>query len=382
MKRDIDTPNLRNAFRQEPERCHAALMQAARSVQEETKMKRASFRAVLIAVLILAAMTAVALAVGNAGLVDWFGNFYGSSIPQSAQEVLSATEQETFTAGPVSFTVKETLADGHVVYLTAEAKTADGSPAVLYMGNADPTDPIGETLAAALDADGITADTTFAGAAQTADLPLYSVLAWMKPIADVAIHEEMRDAAYGEDGSVLLIDMLSTDPGAAGNAFTVDIMFMARELDPVTLERKEDRCWKAEGTRTIPVNGVVAESTYAVSSVDKLLKCLTVTQVKAERTCAGVYVTVCVSIDEGLTLDDVMFAGSIRVLDADGNKFPTGLNLTAEYFNGDGSAFPNDFDSATLIVSALQYRIMIGADSLPDSMLLTDGTVKVFAEAE
>jgi hypothetical protein len=37
MKRTVDELNLRNAFRQEPERCHAALMDAARSVKEETK---------------------------------------------------------------------------------------------------------------------------------------------------------------------------------------------------------------------------------------------------------------------------------------------------------------------------------------------------------
>lgn len=380
MKRTVDELNLRNAFRQEPERCHSALMDAARSVKEETKVKRASLRAVLIAALILAAMTAVALAVNGAGLADWFGNFYGSTVPRAAQEVLSSTEQKTLEGGPISFTVKETLADGHIVYLTVEAKTADGSPAVLYMGNADPTDSIGETLAAALDTPGVAPDTTLAQAAQIAGVPLYSVLAWMNPAQDLAVSAEMMDAAYREDGSILLIDMLSAKSGADGSALAVDITCNATELDPATLKPVEGRSWKTAYAREIPVNGTVAEKTYAVSSGEKLLQCLTVTQVQAEQTCAGVYVTVSAAVDGGLTLDDVMFAGSIHVLDAQGNKFPTGLNLTVEYLTADGSGFPNDWDSAAQPISALQYRIMIGADSLPGSLLLTDGTVEVLAE--
>jgi len=71
MKRETELLNLRNAFPDEPESCHEALVQAARSVREDEPVKKVTFRAVLIAALIIAAMMAVAVAANNAGLVDW-----------------------------------------------------------------------------------------------------------------------------------------------------------------------------------------------------------------------------------------------------------------------------------------------------------------------
>ena len=68
MKRDMDNLDLRAAFRPMPEECHAALMDAARSVKEEKEMKRASFRVVLIAAMIIMSMMAVAFA-GFGGLI-------------------------------------------------------------------------------------------------------------------------------------------------------------------------------------------------------------------------------------------------------------------------------------------------------------------------
>ena len=51
MKRDPDELNLRDAFRPIPDACRDALMDAARSVREEEKMKRFTFRTVLIVAL-------------------------------------------------------------------------------------------------------------------------------------------------------------------------------------------------------------------------------------------------------------------------------------------------------------------------------------------
>jgi hypothetical protein len=267
-------------------------------------------------------MTAVALAVNGAGLADWFGNFYGSTVPRAAQEVLSATEQKTLEGGPIAFTVKETLADGHIVYLTVEAKTADGSPACCTWATPIPPIPIGETMAAALDTPGVAPDTPSPGRAdrQHSSLQRAGV---DEPHADLAVSAEMMDAAYREDGSILLFDMLSANPARTGSALAVDITPTQRSWTGDAQARKA-----AVGKpRTHAKSRSTARSPKKVCRFlrGEAAPMLTVTQVHAEQTARACIVTVSAAVDGGLTLDDVMFAGSIHVLDAQGNKFPTAL---------------------------------------------------------
>ena len=69
MKRDLEHLDLKQAFHPVPEACRRALMDAARSVREEKPVKRVSYRAALIAaVILLAAMAVAYAAVGWAGL--------------------------------------------------------------------------------------------------------------------------------------------------------------------------------------------------------------------------------------------------------------------------------------------------------------------------
>ena len=55
MKRDLEHLDLKQAFHPVPEACRRALMDAARSVREEKPVKRVSYRAALIAAVILLA---------------------------------------------------------------------------------------------------------------------------------------------------------------------------------------------------------------------------------------------------------------------------------------------------------------------------------------
>lgn len=64
MKRDLDNLDFRSAFREEPERCHQALMNAACSVKEERRFMKRKFPAAILAAAILALMTTVAIAEG------------------------------------------------------------------------------------------------------------------------------------------------------------------------------------------------------------------------------------------------------------------------------------------------------------------------------
>ena len=143
MKQDMDKLDLRGAFRQEPQSCHDALMAAARSVKEERPMKKASLRTVLIAAAIILATMAAAVAAGSLlGWTDYFGQQYGIAVPQTAQRILGeAWNTHSFTLGPVTFTTKELLCDGHIAMASTEIAMTDKEDNALLC--ADPFDAIG-----------------------------------------------------------------------------------------------------------------------------------------------------------------------------------------------------------------------------------------------
>ena len=309
------------------------------------------------------------------GCCTGFDTHYGIELPKAAQDLLAENKPKTITVGPITFTIRDILSDGRVSYLAVEARTADGSPAILYMGNSDPTDSIGRELAAALDTEGILPRTSYADAARMLGLPLYSVDAYVTPKGNVNVPQEMMDSANQEDGSLLLIDMLYTDPGEVGGTLVADVVLRAVEIDTNTLARKGDM-WSAADPRTIQVGGVIAEKTYTVTSDENLSVKFTVTKVTAEQTCAGVYITIHATIDGGI---GVMGLGRVfTVLDAQGNPYPRGISLTEECLDGDGNPLPADPQAR---IDRLQYRIMITADTLPDSLIISNGNNQVLVEA-
>lgn len=377
MKREWDGIFLRKAFSPEPAVCHDALMNAARSVREEDSMKRVSFGMILLAVMLVIAMTTAAYAVGNAGVFDWLRENYGAQLPPSAQEILAATQEKTIAAGPVTFTVSEALADGRIAYLYVHARMSDDATALLCPVSGDPTEPIGEALCAALGCADLTADTSYAEAAIITGTPLYFVGVWMELPEGVFYDTEMMDAFTLEDGSLSLVYMALTHPDAAGESFTAQIHCTTTELNPETLEAKDGQRFEATNTHTFTVGGVTAEKRYAISDTSKLLGCLTVTELRAEQTCAGVYLTVYARADEGTMLETLYTGGEIRVLRAGGTPFPTGASLTSRFLDGEGNEFPADKDPNDVIVSTLSYQTMITADALPDALLITDGTARI-----
>lgn len=185
MKRDVDQLNLCSAFSPEPEECHDALMVAARSVKEEPKPAAQAW------------LRTLAFAVSQAGLLDWLCQDMGVEAPSSASDVLAATEQTTYTVDPLTMTISETLADGRLAYLTVNVASKDG-PVLICEGSGDPYDPVGATLAKALNNPDITAETPMAQAAQETGLPLYSAMAWLQLEEGVGDGTEMMDALRRE----------------------------------------------------------------------------------------------------------------------------------------------------------------------------------------
>lgn len=380
MKRDMNELNLQHAFPPEPEGCHQALMQAARSVREEEPMKKYTFRTALIAALIIAAMMAVAIAATNGGLVGWFQNDYHATLPQAAQEILNATEKSTLEAGPVLFTVNELLCDGKIAYLTAEAQLKEPGSALLYPDCDDIYGRIGEVMARRLNHPDINEKTTWLEAAQITGLPLYNVGAWLE-LEESALDmtgEEMAAGSVLENGNILLVRMIYFIEEYPGETLPVEAVARTLEFDMQTEDFIRNPDWKAAEKRDISIHGVTAEKRYAPDQPTVLSEVFTLTGATARQTCAGVYVYLCADAASPMTLEDLWQLNfEWGVLNADGSRFPTGISLTAELLDGSGNRFPTEVPPEEIEFSSIQYMMMITADTLPDSLIVTDGSTSV-----
>lgn len=358
--RNMDDLNLRNAFAPMPDKCRDALMNAALSTKKENTMKRASFRVVLIAAIIIVATIMVALAAGQLGLNDLFTSFYRTTLPESAKNVLAATEQKAYAVGPLTITLCETLADGRVVYANTRAMPADGTPALIQMSNGDLSMGIPDSEAARLN---VPKGTSFLNAAKQAGVPLYTVSSYMTIDGAYIDGQEMRDILWSEDGSALFVDMLTTNPNLVRETLTGILTLRVREINADKGGYIEDKDWKTKEEITIPVNGVTAEKTYLPEN-EAQLSVYTVKSVKAEQTCAGTYLTATLTARDGVLATDVwMLDNFVRFADAQGVPFALGMNLSS---NLGYIEWPN-----------LVWEFMVSADALPESIkvIYEDDTV-------
>ena len=290
-------------------------------------------------------------------------------MPTGAQNQLEETEKKTYAAGPVTFTLDGLMADGQIAYLSASARMTDGSKALLYP-NADPEDSIGENLAQYL---ALAPETTWQEAAAQTGLPLYGLMAWLEPEGDVMGGEEMMDAMIQPDGSVLLVDMLYTDPAKVGESLKGQVTLWAYELDSVTFERK-DEGWRMAEKVQLPVTGILEEREYTPNASVKLSGGFAVTKVTAEKRAAGVYVNVHLKAKENTTLGQAMQSLDLSLLDQNGQPFPAGVSFTSEFLDENGQKFPQG-DTENLVVANLVYRTMTTTEELPEGLMITDGNM-------
>lgn len=368
--RNMDDLNLKDAFAPMPDPCHDALMNAARSVKEEKDMKRATFRVVLIVAAILAVTIAAALAATQLGLTDFFKNYYNVSLPDSAKTVLSLTEQKTYDLGPLAVTLRETLADGRIVYVTTQAKPANSANALIQATSGSLSDYIPSSEAARLK---VPEHTSFLDAAKQANIPLYLVASYLTIDYGYMDGDEMQDTVWAEDGSALLVDMLQTNPGAIPETLTGILTLHVREIDLATGSYAQGKEWRIDEEISIPVKGVTAERTYTPAGEaqlagvvgrtpegKELLMGLTVQSIKAEQTCAGIYLTTTLIANGDASREDVwMLYDAVGIRDAQGEPFPMGINLSGSL---DDAGWP------TVIL-----KEMISAGALPDELQVVLG---------
>lgn len=375
MKREKLELDLQKAFPPMSESCRAALTATASSVKEDEPVKKYTFRTVLLAALLIIAMMVVAIAATTGGLVEWFRAEYDVALPQTAQELLSATEKSDLDVGPVTVTVSEMLCDGKIAYLTAEAHLKEEGTAILYPSCYDVYDRIGETLAKKLNRPEIDANTTYLDAALLTGLPLYSASAYMELEGDWAL--EMMDAKQSDSGPILLVDMLYFSQPCDADSLPVKMTAQVQRIDTDTLDASAEDRWQVSEERSLPVHGVIAEKTYAPQSGAQPLHGFTLTGVTAKQTSMGVYVYLHMQPIGEATFTALNIGYEWDVLDANGNRFPTGASLTGELLDENGQPLYDQYETDDTPLGAFQYLLMISVDELPATMIVTDGTVQI-----
>lgn len=101
--------SLRDAFPDMPESVRQALMDTARAVREEEKMKRFSIRTLAVAALIIIATMALAYAAFHSQVADYFGKSYGEDTKNWLLQGQVATPEESVTLNGTTFTLQEVI---------------------------------------------------------------------------------------------------------------------------------------------------------------------------------------------------------------------------------------------------------------------------------
>lgn len=379
MKRDMENLNLRDAFKQEPDFCHEALMQAAHSVEEEKQVKRASFRTLIVAAIIIVSMTAVAFAAGQLmGWTDFFGSYSNVGVPQAAVNEMHVENGANCEVGPMTFTVKELMTDGHIVMSSVHIAPTDGSKALICTDLGDVIGCNGENGQALAEKLGIDPMTTYMDAAQQLNLPLYLV----RGILDVDaenLDSAMEDPMWNEDGSMTYFSMnfLKQIPAKEaidnlpyrhtpvnGEDFVAPFYLQVSKINPATGE-ETDSWINRDQSETIAISGVVEEKTYQPEEVVNF-DGFSFQHAHMQLHNTGAYSYIVFEADETATEEDAYTLYELYVKDAQGNLLPEGMDLSTSV---DVSAWPR------VILTNLH-----GVDALPESLTLEMGEVTVTAK--
>lgn len=320
--------------------------------------KRLSFGLVLALVLILASV-AVAIAATRLGWVDYLGERQGVTVPKTAREALNATAPQQFQVGPMTFTFNQLLADKRMVMSSAAVRTTDGSEA-LYADDTNVYEAVDALSGTVLERYHLDSGINWLDAAKQLNLPLYGIRALVEISQEYSEGFAMEDAMWNEDGSIIYFNMPMLTPKSVKDELPVTLYMSVTQFDPSTGDTLGK--WQIRENITLPVAPLLAEKTYLPEG-DAELDRVKLVSVYAQQYATGIYLTSTFTGKEGKTADSSTGALYRLVLcDGEGNALPEGLNLSSSAF---AYGLPVTMETMTSL------------ETLPDSLIVTDGTVKV-----
>lgn len=355
-RKPTDEPNLRNAFSPVPPDVRELLVQTARSVKEEEKVKTRKYRLspVLLAALIVFATMSVGLAVSESvGWSDFFGRFHHGSVPAPMQQALNQAEHTTYELGPVTFTVDQALCDGMTGIVSISARTTDGSAALLA-STEDFNMPISSSyLDTELARLGLEEGTTWLEAAKQKNLPLYAVHAVPRPgqYADDQYEDYLHDA----EGAFVDFSGFTVDPEELGDTVSLELFLSVSAIDPETGEITQQ--WQDRPEYTVPVDrSILAEKTYTPEEPLDAAG-LRLENVRMELRITGAYVYTTFTASDSVDHENEAWMEDcyqVEIMSADGDSFSTGVSMSGSC---DDSAWPTVVLSDTIMIDALPDAI-------------------------
>lgn len=354
--------DLKAMFGQTPDGFVAAMERALagetpeREKQKKPRRLKRAWSIVLIVALALALTVGAYAAAVRLGITDFIGSYLGY-VPQDALDVLQSTEARSWEIGPLTVSLNETFADGYMVYTVWQARTTDGSDALLSQWYDSFYQETPEVLQKRLGLQG-----GFFGAAAAAyEGPIYSAQVWMELDPELVDGQEgIMDGVYGEDGSMAWVDLVETNPKRIGETLTCSVRIRVTALqissftDDGSSSQEQER-WEEIVEIQVPVTGVIESRTYLpVTEGD--LGYGTVEQIYVERTPAGLYCFVTLRMAED---GDPYGAYNMTFLDQNMEHYPNGMYMSG-YIDTDN--FPE--------VLAMHF---LSVDEMPESFFLKQG---------
>lgn len=325
---------LKTMFGQTPDSFAAAMERAlagetpARDKHAPRRLKKTWSIALVVALALALTAGAYAAAV-RLGLLDFVGDYMGY-VPQDALDALQSTETQSWEIGPLTVSLNETFADGYLVYTVWQARTTDGSDALISQWYDSFYQDTPEVLQKRLGLQG-----GFFGAAAAAyDGPVYSAQVWVEIDPELMDGQEgIMDGVYGEDGSMAWVDLVETNPKRIGDTVTSNVRIRVTELqiDSFTDDGSDSReleRWEEIVEVQVPVTGVMESRTYLpVGNAE--LDDGTVGQIYVEHTPAGLYCFVSMRMaDETADPYSVHNAYNMTLLDENMERYPTGMYMS------------------------------------------------------
>lgn len=357
--------DLKAMFGQTPDSFTAAMERALAGetpARETAKPRRLSktWSIVLIVALALALTAGAYAAAVRMGLADFLGRGELLDVPQSALDVLHNTTVQTWEVGPVTVSLNETIADGHIAYIVCQSRMTDGSPVLMINWELDCDVPA--ELRQAL---GLEDYEWMADAAANSGLPVYSVETRLEVDPEIYGGEMQLEAFYNGDGSMVTAGMIDTDGLPVGNVvkgnLRVDVHRM--RISNFSLGEYSSLCdresveqWTAFFPVEIPVVGTLETKTYTpVSDAD--VGWATLEQIDVERTPAGLYTYLTVTMTDA---DADVYRG--YGLSVQRTEDPE--EITDGLYNA-GGIWENDYPR--IVLSGF-----ISADEMPEKLCVLD----------
>ena len=311
---------------------------------------------VLVVVLALALTTGAYAAAVRLGFIDLMKNGAFSYIPQSALDVLQATEVRSWEVGPLTVTFNEAIADGQLVFVACQAQVTDGSDALLCGWDMDGFTP--DVLKQKLGLE----DEWLVDAAQHYGGPVYAVETWLEMDESLLDGEQMMvDPYWGSDGSILSAYMVDTDPELIGDTVEaamrvrvsrMEISDVQKNAEVIRSNREIVERWEEVFPLELPVTGVIETKTYKPVG-DGDLGGVTVEHVYVERTPVGLYTYTTLRLADETSNEDRRF--SIRFLTAEDERFPYSGLYQSGYID----------DTNAPEIKVMEF---ISADDMPEAM--------------